>query len=124
MDMLKSSQDGGVEQIKSELQQRLISYVFLDQQKFNLKATLKRDYLKPASNTFQFDLIVCETSGPTYPVSMSLHFRATEARGEPVVTACLQQIATAIADHLGAGARLRAFAVDQSGLFSLDHKIS
>ena len=81
-------------------------------------------HLKPASKTFQFDLIVCETCGPTYPVSMSLHFRSTEARGEPVVKACLQEIATAIADHLGAGARLRAFAVDQSGLFSLDHKTS
>ncbi|MDG2203994.1 MAG: hypothetical protein P8M79_01935 [Alphaproteobacteria bacterium] len=81
-------------------------------------------HLKPASKTFQFDLIVCETCGPTYPVSMSLHFRATEARGEPVVMACLQEIAAAIADHLGAGARLRAFAIDQSGLFSLDHKTS
>ena len=81
-------------------------------------------HLKPAPETFQFDLIVCETCGPTYPVSMSLHFRSTEARGEPVVMACLQEIATAIADHLGAGARLRAFAVDQSGLFSLDHKTS
>ena len=81
-------------------------------------------HLKPASKTFQFDLIVCETCGPTYPVSMSLHFRTTEVRGEPVIMACLQQIATAIADHLGAGARLRAFAVDQSGLFSLDHKPS
>lgn len=81
-------------------------------------------HLKPAHKTFHFDLIVCETCGPTYPVSMSLHFRATEARSEPVVMACLQEIATAIADHLGAGARLRAFAVDQGGLFALDHKTS
>ena len=81
-------------------------------------------HLKPASKTFQFDLIVCESCGPTYPVSMSLHFRATEARGEPVVMACLQKIAIAIAHHLGAGARLRAFAVDQGGLFALDHKTS
>ena len=81
-------------------------------------------HLKPAPETFQFNLIVCEACGPTYPVSMSLHFRATEARGEPVVKACLQEIATAIADHLGAGSRLRAFAVDQGGLFALDHKIS
>ena len=79
-------------------------------------------HLKPAAGTFQFDLIVCETCGPTYPVSMSLQFRATEARSEPVVLACLQEIATAIEDHLGADARLRAFAVDQSGLFALDHK--
>jgi len=81
-------------------------------------------HLKPASRTFQFDLIVCETCGPTYPVSMSLQFRATATRSKPVVLACLQEIATAIEDHLGADARLRAFAVDQSGLFALDHKAS
>ena len=81
-------------------------------------------HLKPASKTFQFDLIVCETCGPTYPVSISLHFRATEERSEPVIMACLQEIAAAIANHLGAGARLRAYAVDQSGLFSLDYKSS
>ncbi len=81
-------------------------------------------HLRPTPKTFQFDLIVCETCGPTYPVSMSLHFRATEARGDPVVMACLQEIAIAIAHHLGAGARLRAFAVDQGGLFALDHKTS
>ena len=53
---------------------------------------------------------------------MSLQFRATETRSEPVVLACLQEIAAAIEDHLDADARLRAFAIDQSRLFALDHK--
>ena len=81
-------------------------------------------HLKPASRTFQFDLIVCETCGPTYPVSVSLQFRATRARSEPVVLACLKEIGTAIEDHLGADARLRAFTVDQNDLFALEHKTS
>jgi len=81
-------------------------------------------HLKPAPQTFQCDMIVCETCGPTYPVSMALHFRATGARSEPVVAACLADIGTAIETHLGSGARLRAFAIDQSGLFALDHKPS
>ena len=80
-------------------------------------------HLKPAHKTFHFDLIVCETCGPTYPISMSLHFRLTKTRGAPLVEACLQEIASAIAEHLGASSRLRAYGIDQSSLFALDHSI-
>ena len=80
-------------------------------------------HLKPAPKTFQFDLIVCETCGPTYPISMSLHFRLTKTRGAPLVEACLQEIASAIAKHLGASSRLRAYGIDQSSLVALDHSI-
>ena len=89
----------------------------------NLQAAVL-NHLKPAPETFQCDIIVCETCGPTYPVSMTLQFRATEARSEPVVMACLADIAQAIEANLGSGARLRAFAIDQTGLFALDHKPS
>ena len=81
-----------------------------------------QNHLNPAPGTFQFNLVVCEVCGPTYPISMTLHFRASRHRDETTIMACLEEIATILKNHLKSSARLRAFAASKNEIFALDNQ--
>ena len=83
-----------------------------------------QNHLNPAPDTFQINLVVCQNCGPTYPISMTLHFRASKQRGKITVMACLEEIAATIESHLKSRARLRAFATGKDRIFALDHQSS
>jgi len=81
-------------------------------------------HLNPAPDTFQINLVVCEACGPSYPISMTLHFRASKQRDKNTLMVCLEEAAKTIESHLKSSARLRAFAVGEDRIFALDHQSS
>ena len=83
-----------------------------------------QNHLNPAPDTFQINMIVCQTCGPAYPISMTLHFRASKQRDKNTIMACLEEIAANIESHLKSRARLRAFATGKDRIFALDHQSS
>jgi len=54
------------------------------------------------------------------PVYVDIQFRANERRTQEVVAGAMQEVARILGDVLGAGLRIRAFDIDQSGLHALD----
>jgi len=58
---------------------------------------------------------------PAYPLYVDLQFRANSRRGSAQIDATLARIAGILEAQFHCAIRLRAFALDESMLFALDH---